>query len=73
MGTCTLIQEAQRVSYKIKSGKTTPRHFVMHITRTTHREISYRSKSETQPCKNGKHHNLTADVSTETMNKKKME
>ena len=62
------IQEAQRVLYKINSRRNTPRHILVKLTKTKHKEIILKAaKEEQQVTYKGNPTRLTADLSAETL------
>ena len=62
------IQEAQRVQYRINTRRNTPRHILIKLTKTKHKERTLKAAREKQqvPYKGNPIH-LTADLSAETL------
>ena len=62
------VQEEQRVPYRINPRRNTPRHILIKITKTKHKERILKSEKEKQQvtCKGNPTH-LTAHLSTETL------
>ena len=66
------IQEAQRVPYRINPKRNMPRHILMKLTKTKHKErILKAAREKQQVTYKGNPIHLTADVSTETLQAKK--
>ena len=62
------VQEAQRVPYKINSRRNTPRHTLIKLAKTKHKETILKAAREKQQVAyNGNLIYLTADVSAETL------
>ena len=63
------VQEAQRVPYRINPPRrNTPRHILVKLTKTKHKEIILKAaKEEQQVTKKGNPICLTADLSAETL------
>ena len=62
------IQEAQRVPYKINPRRTTPRHILIKLTKTKHKErISKAAMGKQQVIYKGNPIGLTADLSAEAL------
>ena len=60
------VQEAQRVPYRINPRRNTPRHIIIKLTKTKHKERILKATSSIQ----GKPHtfnSLTGDLSAETL------
>ena len=62
------VQEAQRVPYRISPRRTTPRHILIKLTKTKHKERILKAAREKQQvtCK-GNPTRLTADLSVKTL------
>ena len=62
------VQEAQRVPYRINPRRNTPRHILIKLTKTKHKERILKATREKQQvtCK-GNSIRLIADLSTETL------
>ena len=62
------LQEAQRVPYRLSPRRNTPRHILMKLTKTKHKERKLKAAREKQQvtCK-GNPICLTADLSAETL------
>ena len=62
------LQEAQRVPYRIKLRRNTPRHILIKLTKTKHKErILKAGREKQQVTYKGKPMRLTADLSAETL------
>ena len=62
------VQEAQRVPYRIRPRRNTPRHMLIKLTKTKHKErILKAAKEKQQATYKGKPICLTADLSAETL------
>ena len=62
------VQEAQRVPYKINSRRNTPKHILIELTKTKHKErILKAAKEKQQVTYKGNPIRLTADLSAETL------
>ena len=62
------VQEAQRVSYRLNTGRNMPRHILMKLTKTKHKERILKAAREKQQVKyKGNHICLTADLSVESL------
>ena len=62
------VQEAQRVPYRINPKTNTPRHILIKVTRTKHKErILKAAKEKQQVTYKGNPIHLTADLSAETL------
>ena len=62
------VQEAQRVPYRINPRRNTPRHVLIKLTKTKHKErILKAAKEKQQATYKGKPICLTADLSAETL------
>ena len=62
------VQEAQRVPYRINSRRNTPRHILIKLTKTKHKErILKTSREKQQVTYKGNPIHLTADLSAETL------
>ena len=62
------IQEAQRVPFKINPRRKMPRHLLMKLTKTKHKERILKAASEKQQVTyKGNPIQLTADLSAETL------
>ena len=60
------VQEAQRVPYRINPRRNTPRHILIKLTKTKHKERILKAAREKQQVTNkGNHICLTADLSAE--------
>ena len=67
------VQEAQRVPYKINPRRNMPRHILIKLTKTKHKErILKASREEQQATYKGNPIHLTADLSAETLDQKGM-
>ena len=63
-----LVQEAQRVPYKINPRRNTPKHILIKQTKTKHKERILKAAREKQQVKfKGNLIHLTADLSAETL------
>ena len=61
------VQEAQRVSYRINPRRNTPRHILIKLTKTKHKErILKAAREKQQVIYKGNLIHLAADVSAET-------
>ena len=62
------VQEAQRVPYRINKRRNTPRHILIKLTKTKHKERILKAAREKQQVKyKGKSLSLTVDLSAETL------
>ena len=62
------VQEAQRVPYRINPRRNTPRHILIKLTKTKHKErISKAAREKQQVAYKGNPICLTADLSAETL------
>ena len=62
------VQEAQRVPYSINSRRNMPRHILIKITKTKHKErILKAAREKQQVTYNGNPIHLTVDLSAETL------
>ena len=62
------VQEAQRVPYRINPKRNMPRHILIKLTKTKHKErISKTSREKQQVTHKGNPIHLTADLSAETL------
>ena len=62
------VQDAQRVPYRINPRRNTPRHILIKLTKTRHKERILKATREKQPVTyKGSPICLTADLSAETM------
>ena len=62
------VQEAQRVPYRIRPRRNTPRHMLIKLTKTKHKErILKAAKEKQQVTYKGNPVHLTADLSVETL------
>ena len=61
------IQEAQRVPYRINPRRNTPRHILIKLTKTKHKERILKAAKEQQVTYKGNPIHLTADLSAETL------
>ena len=62
------VQEAQRVPYRINPKRNTPRHILIKLTKTKHKERILKAAREKQPVTyKGNPIHLTVDVSEETL------
>ena len=62
------VQEAQRVPYRINPRRNTPRHILIKLTKTKHKEKILKAAREKQQVKYmGKSLSLTVDLSAETL------
>ena len=62
------VQEAQRVLYRINPRRSTPRHILIKLTKTKHKErILKAAREKQQVTYEGNPVYLTADLSTETL------
>ena len=62
------VQEAQRVSYRINPRRNTPRHILIKLTNTKHKErILKAAREKQQVTYKGNPIYLTADLSAETL------
>ena len=61
-------QEAQRVSYRLSTRRNMPRHILMKLTKTKHKERILKAAREKQQVKyKGNRICLTADLSVESL------
>ena len=58
------VQEAQRVPYRINPKRNMPRHILIKLTKTKHKERILKAAMEKQQ---GKPHTLYSDLSVETL------
>ena len=66
--TVSQVQKAQRVPYKINSRRNTPRHILIKLTKTKHKErILKAAREKQQETYKGNSICLTADLSSETL------
>ena len=66
------VQEAQRVPYRINPRRNIPRHILIKITKTKHKErILKAAREKQQVTHKGNHKGLTADLSAETLRAKR--
>ena len=66
------VQEAQRVPYRINARRNTPRHILITLTKTKHKERILKAVREKQHVTyKGNPICLTADLSAETLQAKK--
>ena len=66
--TVNQVQEAQRVPYRINSRRNTPRHILIKLTKTKHKErILKATREKQQATYKGNPMCLTADLSAETL------
>ena len=62
------VQEAQRVPYRINSRRNTPRHILVKLTKTKHKErIFQAAREKRQVTDKGNPIRLTDDLSAETL------
>ena len=62
------VQEAQRVPYRINPRRNTPRHILIKLTKTKHKERKLKAAREKQQVTyKGKPIHLTADLSADTL------
>ena len=62
------VQEAQRIPYRIKPRRNTPRHVLIKLTKTRHKErILKAAREKQQVTYKGNYICLTADLSAETL------
>ena len=61
------VQEAQRVPYRINPRRNTPRHILIKLTKTKHKERILKAAREKQVTYKGNPICLTADLSAETL------
>ena len=62
------VQEAQRVPYRINPRRNTPRHILIKLTKSKHKEIILKASREKQQVTyKGNPIHLTADLSAETL------
>ena len=62
------VQEAQRVTYRINPRRNTPRHIIIKLTKTKHKErILKAAREKQQETYKGNSICLTADLSSETL------
>ena len=62
------VQEVQRVPYRINPRRNTPRHILIKLTKTKHKEIILKAAREKQQVTyKGNPIHLTADLSAETL------
>ena len=67
------VQEAQRVPYRINPRRNMPRHILINLTKTKHKERILKAAREKQQVKyKGNPICLTADLSAETAGQKGM-
>ena len=62
-----MVQEAQRVPYRINSYRNMPRHILIKLTKTKHKERLKTSREKQQVTYKGNPIHLTADLSAETL------
>ena len=66
------VQEAQRVPYRINPRRNMPRHILIKLTKTKHKERILKAASEKQQVTyKGNPRRLTADLSAETLQARK--
>ena len=66
--TVNQVQEAQRVSYRLNTRRNMPRHILMKLIMTKHKErILKAAREKQQVTYKGNPTNLTADLSAETL------
>ena len=66
------VQEAQKVPYRINPRRNTPRHLLIKLTKTKHKErILKAAREKQQVTYKGKPIRLTADLSAETLQARK--
>ena len=62
------VQESQRVPYRINTRRNTPRHILIKLTKTKHKESILKAARENQQVTyKGNPMHLTADLSAETL------
>ena len=62
------VQDAQRVPYRINPRRNMPRHILIKLTKTKHKERILKAAREKQPVTyKGNHICLTVDLSAETL------
>ena len=61
------VQEAQRVPYSINPRRNTPRHILIKLTKTTHKQRIVKTAREKQVTYKGNPICLTDDLSAETL------
>ena len=67
-----MVQEAQRVPYRINSYRNMPRHILIKLTKTKHKERKLKAAREKQQVTyKGNLIRLTADLSAETLQAKR--
>ena len=67
------VQEAQRVSYRINPRRNMPRHIIIKLTKTKHKERILKAAREKQHVTHkGNPIHITADLSAETAGQKGM-
>ena len=67
------VHEAQRIPYKINPRKNMPRHILIKLTKTKHKErILKAAREKQQVIYKGNPIRLTADLSAETLGHKEM-
>ena len=66
------VQEAQRVPYRVNLRRNTPRHILIKLTKTKHKERILRAAREKQQVTyKGNPIRITADLSAETLQAKR--
>ena len=66
--TVNQVQEAQRVPYRINPRRNTPRHILIKLTKTKHKERMFKAAREKQQVTyKGNPTRLTADLSAENL------
>ena len=67
------VQEAQRVPYRINPRRNTPRHILIKLTKTKHKERTIKAAREKQQVSyKGNPIHVTADLSAETAGREGM-
>ena len=61
------VQKAQRVPYRMNPRRNTPRHILIKLTKTKHKERILKAAKEQQVTYKGNPIHLTADLSPETL------
>ena len=61
------VQEAQRIPYRINPRRNMPRHILIKLTKTRHKERILKAAKEKQVTYKGNPILLTADISAETL------
>ena len=65
--TVNQVQEAQRVPYRINPRRNTPRHILIKLTKTKHKERILKATREKQQVTHGRPHMLNSYLSAETL------